>query len=166
MPRTRSALLALVLICLLLHPFRPGTASGQAAGKGNKIPETVQKALDYAERFTLYSLQPKRDPNGFHGWAVLGKTEIKSKATRKRVVAALAKGAAEKGLAPARCFIPRHGVQVTRKGQTVGLVICFECYQVHGYVDGKQNADFLIGRSPQTTLDKILKKADIPLAGK
>src|SRR5262245_41623171 len=157
---------ALVLIGFILCLFGPGTPAGQAGGKMGKLPEAVEKALSGGGTFTLLSLQPTRDPNGFNGWKVLGKKTLEVKADRQRVIDALAKGAAEPGLAPARCFIPRHGVEVTSKGKTVGLVICFECYQVHVHTDGKRASDFLIGRSPQPVLNKILSDAGIPLAPK
>jgi hypothetical protein len=166
MPRARSVVCALILTGLLgavLSLHSPGSA---AQGRENKIPDPVREALDEGKTFTLLSLQPTRvgGNQGFQGWTVLGKKEIKTKTARKRTITALAKGAAEKGLAPARCFIPRHGIQVTHKGKTVDLVICFECYQVQVYTDGQQGGDFLIGRSPQPVLDKILRDAGVPLA--
>src|SRR5262249_20775026 len=130
------------------------------------IPAAVREALDRAEGMTLLSLDPDEKagvgaPAQFHGWKVLGKTEVKDKAARAKLIAALVEGASKKGLEAAKCFNPRHGLQLTQKGKTVDLVICFECAQVRVYGAGQRG--FLISRSPQDALDKILKDAGVPL---
>jgi hypothetical protein len=139
--------------------------------KKNEIPADVKTALDKAETFELYSLDPgpgeKEDvKNGFHAWHVLGKTTIKKADTRKEVIAALAKGVeANKGEA-AKCFDPRHGIRVVHDGKTIDLVICFRCLQVQVFHGDKRSDDFLTTASPQETFDKVLKTAGVPLAPK
>jgi hypothetical protein len=139
---------------------------GGSAQEENIIPAAVREALDKAEKVTLLSLDPDEKagvgaPVQFHDWKVLGQTEVKDKAARAKLFAALVKGAAQKGLEPAKCFNPRHGLQLTHQGKTVELVICFECAQVRVY--GAGGRGFLISRSPQPTFDKILKDAGVPL---
>jgi hypothetical protein len=138
--------------------------------KKNEIPASVKTALDKAETFELYSLDPGRGEKedvkgGFHAWRVLGKTTIKDGDTRKAVIAALSRGIEEKG-DPADCFDPRHGIRVVHEGKTIDLVICFRCQQVQVFHGDKRSDGFLTTASPQKTFDKVLKAAGVPLAPK
>jgi hypothetical protein len=158
--------LALALTAALLAGASP--CAGEREEKENKIPDAVKAVLDKADSFELLSLEPserKEAKGGFHGWKVLGKTEVKDADTRKDLVAALEKGVAENKGEVAKCFEPRHGIRATRDKKTVELVICFECLQVRGYVDNSdKNTDgFLTSKSPQPAFDKVLKGADVPL---
>src|SRR5262245_51900338 len=100
-----------------------------APARADKIPEAVKTALEKADQFELISLDPsERDKpadGGFHGWKVLGKTLVKDKDGRKKVLDALAKGVADNKGEAAKCFIPRHGLRVVHDKKTYDLVICF-----------------------------------------
>jgi hypothetical protein len=150
------------------------SASVKAADLTNKIPEAVRTALENAERFELLSLNPNAQPNQrpneqFHGWRILGSTVVKDAETRNDLVTALKKGVEEnKGMA-ANCFNPRHGIRVSRDGNTNDLVICFECLQVLVYQNdkGEKPAGFLISDSTQSAeslFNRALMKQKIPLA--
>jgi hypothetical protein len=155
--------LALTLTALLLGAL---TRADDKA-KENKIPDETKAILDKADSFELLSLDPMRDKevkDGFHGWKVLGKTEVKDADTRKGLVAALAKGAADNKGEVARCFNPRHGIRATHDKKAVDLVICFECLQVRVYPDKGEGEGFLTTAKPQAEFDKVLKAADVPLA--
>lgn len=140
-------------------------------GGGKKLPEEAQAVLAKGETFELLSLHPQRDsqpgekpdPKAFHGYKILGKIAIKEAAVRKQLLEALDKGMREK-VQPARCFIPRHGIHAVQDGKTVDLVICFECHQIHVFVNGKREPVVLVGKSAEPTLDKLLKEAGIPKA--
>jgi hypothetical protein len=156
----------LLFLSLLGYAVPAARANEVPNQKDNQIPAAVREALDKAEGVTLLSLDPdpkegEKAAQQFHGWKVLGKTEVKDKAARAQLIAALVEGASKKGLEPAKCFEPRHGLRLTHKGKTVDLVICFQCAQVR--VKGISQQDFLISRFPQPTLDKILKDAGVPL---
>jgi hypothetical protein len=162
MPRARFVLLALSIGCAVAW----GKPDALAAQGENKLPADVREILEKAEGMTLLSLDPDEKAGvdaavQFHGWKVLGETRIKDRAARAKVAAALVEGASKKGLEPAKCFNPRHGLQLTHKGKTVDLVICFKCARVRVYGAGAER--FLISRSPQPALDKILKDAGVPL---
>src|ERR1700722_14232822 len=104
--------------------------------KGDKIPTAARTILDKAESFELYSIDPvkpdKKPKDDFLGWKVLGKTAVKDADVRKKLIEALAAGAAENKGEVADCFNPRHGIRAKFDGKTVDLVICFECNQVEG----------------------------------
>lgn len=134
----------------------------------SKIPENARSALDKADEFELLSLDPDRkqeeSEDDFHGWKVLGRTQIKDADTRAKVVAALKKGVGENDGIVARCFNPRHGIRATYEGETVEFVICFECFQVLVYAGEKGDGSFLTTASPQPVFDDVLREAGVPLA--
>jgi hypothetical protein len=139
----------------------------------NRIPEAAEKLLDKADGFEVYSLDPDRvfdkdgklvEPkDGFHGWRVLGKTEVKAAGDRKKLADALRLGAEDNFGMAAACFIPRHGVRLTADKQTVDLVICFQCLSVQVYIDGKKAEGFLVTSDPQSAFDAVLKAAGVKL---
>jgi hypothetical protein len=135
----------------------------------NKIPDKVKEALDKAESFDLYSLDPTRlkldevPKDAFHGRKVLGKTTVKDAETRKKLLAALEKGIAENKGEVAGCFNPRHGIRVTHDGKTYDLVICFECFSAEVYDGDKKDGSFLVTNSPQPAFNKVLTDAKVPL---
>jgi hypothetical protein len=147
-----------------------GLACGLAVSAPDAIPEGPRGALEKAGQIELYSLDPDRGEekpkDGFHGWKVLGQTTVKNADTLKALVAAFKKGVAENDGIVAGCFNPRHGIRVTHDGKTFDFVICFECYQVEVYIDGKKVKGFLVTRSPQKAFDKVLKDAGVPLPQK
>jgi hypothetical protein len=133
----------------------------------HKIPEPAKATLEKAEDFELLSLDPgtgKEAPQGdFHGWKVLGKTTVKDAKVRKELVDAFVKGVAEYKDGPAKCFDPRHGIRVTRKGTIVEFVICFECSQTRVYGGGVNGQLFLVSGSPTEVFNKVLRDAKVPL---
>ena len=143
-------------------------ASGCRAA-GNDLPKDVRAVLDNADRFELLSLDPTRQKekpkDDFHGWKVLGKTEVKDAPTRKKVVAALYKGVADSDGTVAACFNPRHGIRATHDGKTVELVICYECLSMQCFL-GETRSGALTTRSPQKTFDQVLTAAKVPLPPK
>jgi hypothetical protein len=139
----------------------------------NRIPDVIERLFDKAALFELYSLDPERKigadgkilevKNGFHDWQVLGKTEVKAGAERARLVAALRESAEDNFGMAAACFNPRHGLRLKSGGQSVDLVICFECLQVQVFVNGKEGGGFLITGDSQKHFDAVLKAAGVRL---
>lgn len=138
----------------------------------NRLPSSTVRVLDNAEEFVLYSLDPPmyRDPKAeppqelFHDYAVLGKAEISQTTVRKELLKALYAGIAEAdGRAP-RCFNPRHGIRASFRGESVDVVICFECSRIESYAT--RTKFVYTSQSPQPKFDEVLKKAGVPLAEK
>lgn len=162
----------------LLIRFRDGKAAvvagplkqNQLAPK-NPIPDKVERLFDKAETLELYSLNPDLGPgeggrpltDGFHGWQVLGQTEVKEQADRKRLADALRLAAEDNFGMAAACFNPRHGLRLKQGDATIDLVICFQCLQVLVYEKDKKREAFLTTHGPQPAFDAMLTKADIPL---
>jgi hypothetical protein len=81
----------------------------------NELPRGARTILDEADEFELYSLDPwGREPEGFHGWKILGKTAVKDGTSRRSIIDALERGISENHGAVAMCFNPRHGVRAIR----------------------------------------------------
>jgi hypothetical protein len=143
---------------------------GCGGAADNKIPADLLAALEKAEEFELLSLDPKepdeKPKDGFHGWRVLGKTAVTDAETRKKLVAAFKKGATDSDGTVAACFIPRHGIRVTREKKTVDFVVCFQCLQVKAYAGDAAAGGFLTTAGPQKAFDAVLTDAKVPLAGK
>jgi hypothetical protein len=139
----------------------------------------ARAVLEKATEWELIALDPftelKPDAkDAFRGWKVLGKTAVKDADARKALLAALDKGIAdhaekrrkerEKGLITAGgCFQPRHGLRATAGGQTVEVLICFECAPVHFYL-GERKGQVATLESPQDAFDKVLKDAGVSVA--
>jgi hypothetical protein len=141
-----------------------------ARAEENAIPEDVLTALTDAETFELYSLNPNRlgeepEDGDFHGWKVLGKTQVKDAEARESLINALKKGVSDSDGTVAACFNPRHGIQVTTAdGKTVSVVICFECLSMNFYKGGERSGYALTTQGPQETFNKVLTDAEVPLA--
>src|SRR5437667_296107 len=109
---------------LLMVVIALGLTGRSTAGE---IPAKVKAALKKADSWELYSLDPeqrKEPPKvAFHDWRVLGKTTVTDADTRKRLVAALEKGAKENDGTVAACFNPRHGIRIKSGDNTIDLVI-------------------------------------------
>jgi hypothetical protein len=134
----------------------------------NEIPRDANAALDWPARLELFSLEPSEDMSeqGFHGWKVLGKTDVLNMAQRKPLVAAFRNGVEEHDGSVALCFWPRHAIRLRNGERTMEFVICFECLQVEVFRNGEPAEGFLISESPQQTFDACLKAAGVPLAPK
>jgi hypothetical protein len=103
---------------------------------------------------------PKKE--SFHGYAVLGKLDVKSAEDRKKLVDALRQGAEDNPGAVAACFNPRHGIRMKTADSTVDLVICFECLSVEVYIgDKRAEKGFLTTGDPQEVFDAVLKAAGV-----
>jgi hypothetical protein len=139
----------------------------------------ARAVLEGATEWELFALDPdpnlKPDPKDtFRKWKVRGKTEIKVADARKALLAALDKGIANEAervrkevemglLTETGCFQPRHGIRATVGGQTVEVVICFECKPVYFYL-GERRGQALTDESPQKAFDKVLTDAGVSVA--
>lgn len=135
---------------------------------GEKIPADAAAALRDALVWELFSLDPciEEDPDNasrFHGWKILGSTQIADAMTRQKLLQSLeASVAANPGIVAA-CFAPRYGLRVKYKDQQHDFVICFECYRAIRYTDDEQQDGFNPTDSPADDFNRVLKAAKIPL---
>ena len=120
------------------------------------------------ESMTLYSLNGEDSPRPdkpwkgetFHGFGVLGKTDVPSPSDRLAILAAVKKGIAQSNGAENKCFWPHHGFSMVQNGKKVDYVICFHCLQLQRFMDGAGKT-IPTTTSPAATLDAQLAKAGI-----
>jgi hypothetical protein len=142
-------------------------------------PQDEVRRLEMASSFELYSLEPLADPdthepdydpNGpgerLQGWRILGKTVVRDELTRRKLIDALKEGM-ERGGPGFKCFDPRHAIRRTADGQSVDLLICFECGNVALFRGDRRVGGYpTVARSVQRVFDEVLKDAGVPLAKK
>lgn len=129
------------------------------------FPGDSRQVLEQSQQFTLLSLNPSPatfEKEAFHGFGVLGKTEVAEAKKRASLIAALDDGIA-RAQESAACFNPRHGIRVVRDKKTVELVICFECMNFYVYANGNKSGGG-ISRDPQALFDRVLAEAGVPVA--
>lgn len=159
---TQFILIASALASLLMGGCRPSQPE-------NDVPPFILQTLQGKGSYELLSLDPlhrtstSQPADSFYGFHILGRTTVTDPQTRQELNEALCRGAKESSSWFAGCFIPRHGVHVVSGGQTVDLVICFECLTVRAYNGGGQYNEFRISDSPQPTFDEVLTAAGVPL---
>ncbi|MGE3806016.1 MAG: hypothetical protein AB7K24_15190 [Gemmataceae bacterium] len=134
-----------------------------AQTSADTIPAPAQTALDKGAKLELFALSPdpeegKNAKEAFHGYKVLNKTTLEG-GDKSKIAAAFKKAVAANQGKAAFCFNPRHGIRVVHDKKTVDFLICFECFQVHLFIDGKEAKGFLTENSAQPVFDAMLKKA-------
>lgn len=149
-------------------PFPSGNEKSRAQKLRAAFPADARAVLQGSRQFTVLSLNPihgsDESKRGFHSFRVLGQTTISKPKNRARLLAALNNSVAG-GTLMACCFDPRHGVRARHAGKTVDLLICFECGIMEIYVDKrKQPKSVPVSDAVQPMLDRILTRADVPLA--
>jgi hypothetical protein len=134
----------------------------------SKVPLDL---LERAEKFELLSLSPADDPNRpkaaerFHGWDVLGKKTITNPDLCNRLAAALRTGVNHSDTSgKPGCFNPRHGINFVHQGDSIDLVICFECGLVIVYTNATDASGFKITDSPQSTFNDALREVGLKVA--
>ncbi|MDQ4122487.1 MAG: hypothetical protein M3209_13705 [Acidobacteriota bacterium] len=119
-----------------------------------------------AEKLTLYALKPERQTEtaeNFHGFQVVGKTEIDTVQHQREL-----KGAFIREMASAKsadCFNPRHGLRaIGENGKTIDLAISFECGKFVVYSDGANGEGAVKAENLEAPFNQILQNAGIEAA--
>lgn len=112
-------------------------------------------------KLTLYALEPQNGAEeNFHGYRILGKTEIDPVQHQKELKGAFIREMA--GAKSAACFNPRYGLRVVgNKGETVDVAISFECGKFVVYSDGASGEGSVKAENLESPFDQILGNAGI-----
>jgi hypothetical protein len=135
--------------------------------------EEIQKAFpadSYAafmksDKLTLYSLKPEGKNEGaedFHGYSVLGKTEIDILKYQADVKNAFIREMA--GAYGAACFNPRHALRAEGNGRTIDVVICFECENFVVYSGDAKGEGSIAAANLVDPFNQVLSNAKIEVA--
>jgi len=173
----RYRLRTLLILLAIGPPLVAGVGCGESATKKSDqlanapwrepLADDVQNILAHADEFTLWSIEGELSLNDqvtdthFHGFRILGKTDVPEKSDRDELLSALYRGMQEQG-GRAACFAPRHGISASIGNERVDLVICFECFTIVAFGNAEQS--LFVSDSPQDVFNRALKRADIPLA--
>ena len=128
----------------------------------------ICSVLDQTDTFVLFSLEPKpsvHPTNTFRGHQPLGKIQMPKNEDRTNLVSALRRTMGS-DINPAifACFFPRHGISATQGTNTVELLICFECSQMHCFSSRATNYLFLEDPERAAVFNQVLKRSGIPVA--
>ncbi len=122
------------------------------------------------DSLTLYSLESDFDklllPDDaelFHGYAVLGKTDV-SKEVSEKVVASIRSDIAN-GSTVSKCFWPHHALRILVDGKPLDVLICYKCRGFKRTDDGVLVAtSFPIDVSSRQMINEILQAKGIDLS--
>lgn len=133
------------------------------ANKEPTLPADALAALDQAEQATLYSLEPHdvvtAEDTALYKWKVLGQSRISGEPLRA------ARGAYRSAMVQGNfgfaCFDPRHAIRIEDGGHVYDFLLCFACYRMSLYKDGKPVASVGVHGSPKVIND-VLTAAGLP----
>src|SRR5918993_1481937 len=130
MKKAVIVIIASVSICGTFLFAAHGSANRKPAPEQPRkaFPNDSYEVFTKSQQVTLYSLEPEKRIAGkelFHGYSVLGETEVSSQKLQSELKSSLVKAMA--GAYGAACFNPRHGLRLLNGDKTVDIVICFEC---------------------------------------
>lgn len=125
------------------------------------FPKDSYSTFMNANKLTLYSLKKGEAAENFHGYAVLGKTQIDTMSHQLELKSAFIRAMARaKG---ADCFSPRHGLRAELDGKTVDVVISFECEKFLVYSENEEGGGGVHSRDLESPFNQILKNAGIEI---
>ncbi len=153
--------LAAILAAFWLFSKHPSAKQLAAA-----FPNNSAEIFNSGKSLTLFSLKPGEQIEGaenFHGFSILGKTEIKDENFQKLVKRAFLESLAN-GSERAKCFNPRHGLRISAGDNAhLDLVICFECKNFVSYSDDIKS-EGEISDAAKLLYNQILKDSKIEIS--
>ena len=134
------------------------------------LPANAFRALANATNVTLYSLEPDaaytntNDSKGFHGYPILGKTELVN-ADAKKATSAFHDAIFVGKHIPNLCgFYPHHALRLTADGHTYDYMLCYTCGNMQVDEDGKPIAFLDTTAGSPEILNALLTAAHVPLS--
>jgi len=99
----------------------------------------------------------------FHGYRVLGQTDVGPGPERRRLLDALQDGINRPG-SPAACFFPRHGLRVIMGKAKTDYLICFHCSYVYIFDQGRyEYQQELVSTAPENVFNAVLTSHGVPV---
>jgi hypothetical protein len=152
-----------------------------ATGCGGETADRLPDFPDQPDQLVLFSIDgptynktegelPEHLAKGelFHHQPVLGKIEITDPEKRRAVVSAVKEAARTKPDLALKCFTPRHAIRFIKGGETVEMLICFQCGNYKTFLNGTQDRSgtrsISNSEEARTLLNKTLADAGVPLA--
>ena len=147
------------------------------------FPDGARQVLEQSPQLTLFSIIPGEEDYDtvsntknlpmFHSHWVLGQTAVSDPDAKAALLASLYDGFVSapnpNGLKQigTGCFNPRHGIRAELDGQTVDLLVCFECMKFDGYFNNHRfPKQRFVNSAPSETFNRVLTAANVPLSPK
>ncbi len=114
--------LLILALALAYQRFKPARAlrTPTASQIAAAFPDDTREIFERSDKFILLSLDPLSLPNTnapkrseFHGWYILGQTQISNPKTQSKLRRAYYDGLVDTSGAAA-CFSPRHGIRAVK----------------------------------------------------
>jgi hypothetical protein len=155
----RAGAIALLLLCCL----------ALGAGAQQVWPSGLAEALRAPARLQLVSLDPSQPPSAaatspggsFHGWAVLGSAQVEGEEAVALAHAFLDSVPCSPEGEEARCFAPRHALEVG----DFHLVICFECRRARIFDDGTDLGTLRLSRAGEAVFRQSVERHGLAWQG-
>lgn len=164
------ALLLFAVVRLRPKPVPP-LETPTAQQMKTAFPGNSRTIFEQSDKFFLLSLDPswdslgKQGKNIFHGFRILGKTEVKDGQVRQNLRRLYYDGIADKNFSAA-CFNPAHGIRATKGRSVLDLLICFHCSQVKVVFNGKDHGYVHWSSSHRAEFDEVLTQAKVAIQAK
>lgn len=159
----RHAVIVIATLAVLFsscsHPggLSPAVSSGLRAAP---VWELISLDPEWTEPTEPYADDAPRE----HGAVVLGRTMISDPAVREDLVAQLEQAVAAPGDGQLACFAPRHMIRLQHAGQSLDLLICFQCRKAYAVINGQRQRFFSLSPAPEAAINQILTDQGIAIA--
>jgi len=140
-------------------------------------PSPQLRLLDGAPRVELFTLRPASarmepvEPNVelFHDYPVLGRATLNDPRRASELARLIQRGLDASDGSAAMCFIPRHGLRVERDGESLELVICYECLRIQAHEShagaGPETDTWLTSQSVEPEVTRLFAELGLKIAG-
>jgi len=146
-------------LLLIVHVVNSQQPSSEKLKRA--FPKDSYDVFMDSRQLILYSLEPEKRIEGkelFHGYSVLGKTDVSNAKLQAELKSSLVKAMA--GAYGASCFSPHHGLRVIQDKKTVDVIIRFECGNIVTYY-GEAKGEGDVSDTPTRLYNRVLSDAGV-----
>lgn len=158
-----SALAVCVLPVACIPTPAPDVATGTLAALAHSDALVIHALHPYPRVFEDGSSVELADGEAFHGYQILGTSEVDDAAQRELLVLLVERGIEASDGRVAGCFNPRHGLSIEKDGLVTDLVICFECHSMSVFEDGVEVAGHRTADSVEPRVTQLFEQSGLTI---
>lgn len=177
-PTVATAVLVVIVVAFAVYKFksqpsRPPLGTPTPDQIRASFPGSSRITFDQCDKFILLSLDPswnammfKTEAKLFHGFRILGQTEIKNNEERQQLRRLYYDGLVRTDYFSGACFNPTYGIQAVKKANSLDLLLSSRCGYAKVFVNGEEHKYKLVkwASAHQPEFNKILTAANVPIA--